>query len=470
MSFTHPLYVPLVVAVCALCWTLPWRAGNVVLLLASWLFYGWTEPRFLAILVATTLIDWACALGIDHDRPRRTAWLAFSVAANLGMLGVFKYYDFFVVELQQALTAVGVSSDLRTLGLLLPPGISFYTFQTMSYTIDVYRGELKARWNLLDYALYVAFFPQLIAGPIERAGNLLRQIEQPRVVTVDKVARGFTLALWGGFQKVVVADTIGAYCDQIQLLKEPSASLVWTGAFCFGMQICADFSGYTDIARGTARMLGFELVRNFYYPYAATNTVDFWRRWHISLSDWVRDYVALPLTRLARPSVWRIVWTNLVTFLLLGLWHGPSWNFVLLGLWYGLWVTAYTLGLPLVPSSIRNMRGSTPIAIVLHHGLVLIPGGLLFRERDVGRIWSWLKLPLFGGTSAQHTAAVWILLVSVWVGLPVTAWPYARRYVLDRVNGTPWLWAVRSVGWSLAIAFLYTFGRTAKDDFIYFQF
>jgi D-alanyl-lipoteichoic acid acyltransferase DltB (MBOAT superfamily) len=471
VHFIQTPFLVLLSVVCALVWVSPNRTvRNAVLVAASYVFYGWVHPWFVAILLTSTLLDYTVALAMERHPAHKRALLGASLVGNLGLLGVFKYADFFLVSVTEALQTLGVTADLGTLELLLPVGISFYTFQTLSYTIDVYRGTVAPRRSLLDYALYVGFFPQLVAGPIERASRLLPQIERHHRPTVDQIASGISLAVWGAFKKVCIADVVGAYVDQVHMLKDPAPILVWASAIGFGTQILADFSAYTDIARGVARMLGFELVRNFRWPYLATTTPEFWHRWHISLSEWVRDYLYDPLLSLGRPSLARMVSVTMVTFFLLGLWHGPSWNFILLGLWHGTAVVAYTLLTPLVPRNVRQMPGGSALALVLHHVLVLIPGGLLFRETDLSRVWSHLTQLPWTGNADERLAASYIVLVSLTVSLPALVHPWVHRAVQHNLRGTPWIWTWRTTAWTLAAILVHAFASTAQDDFIYFAF
>ncbi|HMV70441.1 MAG TPA: MBOAT family O-acyltransferase, partial [Myxococcota bacterium] len=378
MTFVQPAFALLLTLCCLVAWTARSRSiVNPALLAASYLFYGWVHPWFCALLALSTLIDYAAARIITERPAWRDAALWASVGGNLGVLGLFKYFDFFMTEFGHALTAIGLPLEPALLGLALPVGISFYTFQSMSYTLDVHRGRLPACASLVDFALYVAFFPQLVAGPIERATHLLPQVQSDRAVTIDQVATGVTLLAWGAFQKVCIGDVVGAYVDQVGALREPAGALIWASAIGFGTQIVADFSGYTDMARGAARMLGFELVKNFHFPYLATSTPDFWRRWHMSLSEWIRDYVYEPWLRLGRPSLRRTIGVTLGTFLLVGLWHGPRWTFILLGLWHGTAMVAYTVITPILPRRLRDLPGGRWFAIALHHALVLVPGGVL---------------------------------------------------------------------------------------------
>ena len=298
-----------------------------------------------------------------------------------------------------------------TLRILLPVGISFYTFQAMSYTIDVYRGELHARRSLLDLAVFVSFFPHLVAGPIQRASFLLPQVESPRRFSAEKARSGFVLICWGFFKKLVVADNVGVIANKVFALSDPTFYILWAGVFAFAIQIYADFSAYTDIARGTSRWLGFELTENFAHPYLARSPADFWRRWNISLSSWFRDYVYIPLGG-SRLGAW--LWTRnvLVTFLLSGLWHGASWNYVLWGLYHGLLLLvtqvagqarrlpAPQFGRWLLVPQIAGMFVLTNI------------GWLLFRETELSAIVRDLTLSPFGVSDLDRQTGLYLFLLA----------------------------------------------------------
>jgi D-alanyl-lipoteichoic acid acyltransferase DltB (MBOAT superfamily) len=314
--------------------SLAWR--NRLIVGASYWFYGWWDYRFLALLLVSSLVDFGAGRALEHATApgRRRLLLGLSIATNLSLLGFFKYYNFFVDSLRAALEGIGWSADWRTLDVVLPIGISFYTFQSMSYTFDVYRGELKPTRRLVDFLAYVAFFPQLVAGPIERARHLLPQFESTLRIPRSMLEEGLWLVLWGLFKKVVLADNLAPLVDLVYGDPAVRGPIVALATLAFGFQIYCDFSGYSDIARGLARWLGFDLRVNFYLPYAATSLREFWRRWHISLSTWLRDYLYIPLggSRRGRP---RTYLNLLLTMLLGGLWHGAAWHFVLWGAWHG---------------------------------------------------------------------------------------------------------------------------------------
>ncbi|MDH3349413.1 MAG: hypothetical protein OEM02_15105 [Desulfobulbaceae bacterium] len=268
-------------------------------------------------------------------------FLIISLLSNLGILGVFKYFNFFTENISIVLDQLGLHLSPPILQVVLPVGISFYTFQTLSYSIDIYRGKLEARTNFIDLAAFVAFFPQLVAGPIERATNFLPQLEKERTwcwVTFDKA---WPLILKGYFKKLVIADTIATFVNQIYMINHPGSLLLFIGTTAFAIQIFTDFSGYTDIARGTARLFGFELMRNFNNPYLAISPSDFWRRWHISLSSWIRDYLFIPLGGSRHHNRINTFIVIMITMTLCGLWHGAAWNFVLWGVFHGLLLVIY---------------------------------------------------------------------------------------------------------------------------------
>ena len=328
-------------------WGLPARRRTVLLLVGSYIFYGWWDWRFLSLIAVSTLVDYSIGLAIaanDHDERVRRRLLLTSLVVNLGILGLFKYANFFVDSFRDVMGAFGYdASDDAVIDVLLPVGISFYTFQTLSYTFDVYRRRIEPRRNLLIFATYVAYFPQLVAGPIERAQNLL-----PRIENIDRpfpksrqIESGLGLIVLGLLRKVVLADGAGRVANAV--FDDPggfSWIMVIIGILAFSVQIYGDFAGYTDIARGVSRLLGIELVVNFRQPYLSRNITEFWRRWHISLSDWLRDYLYISLGG-NRKGVTRTYLNLMTTMLLGGLWHGASWNFVIWGGLHGLYLVIH---------------------------------------------------------------------------------------------------------------------------------
>ena len=334
MSFHSLAYLCFFPVVLALYWALPRRGQNALLVLASYIFYGWEHPWFLLPLWGSTIVDYGCARAMETTPRYRRAFLVISIIVSVALLGTFKYAGFAISNLNEVLTHFGDQPLQVIWQLALPAGLSFYTFQSIGYVVDVYVGRVKAERNLLDYALYVSFFPQLVAGPIERAGHMLPQYHRDRRFDPADWRAGLGLMLWGFFKKIVVADNAAFIANRVFGLAHPSYPVLWAGVLAFAVQIYADFSGYTDIARGSARLLGIELMRNFDHPYIATSPADFWRRWHISLSTWLRDFIYIPLGG-SRASVARASFNLMATFALSGLWHGASWNYVIWGIYWG---------------------------------------------------------------------------------------------------------------------------------------
>lgn len=321
---------------------------NILLLCSSYFFYGWWDYRFLSLILLSTLVDYFVGLAIEksEDNSRRKLLLWISILFNIGVLGFFKYYNFFVDSLIELFHSSGYSIESTwSLHIILPVGISFYTFQTMSYTIDVYRKNLKPTNDFISFAAFVSFFPQLVAGPIERASNLLPQILNSRKFTYEKGMQGLRLILWGLVKKVVIADTLAPKVDDIfENYADFGGGVLWLGALYFAIQIYCDFSGYSDIAIGVSKLFGIELKSNFKFPYFSRNIGEFWRRWHISLSTWFRDYLYIPLGG-SKGLKWQSLRNVFIIFLVSGFWHGANWTFIIWGGIHAmLFVPSYILG------------------------------------------------------------------------------------------------------------------------------
>ncbi|MFB3908296.1 MAG: MBOAT family protein [Candidatus Eisenbacteria bacterium] len=351
MLFDTPVYIVFLVLVVLAYWRLPPRRQNAFLLLASVVFYAWWDYRFLALLLGSALVGFACGLLIDRSKHprRRHAFVAAGLLVSLVTLGAFKYFNFFVDSLQSAMAPLGFARFPRVvLQTVLPPGISFYTFQQVAYLVEVHRKTIRPSRSIVDYSLFLSLFPHLIAGPIQRPGHLLPQVEGPRTCNHDQMVDGVMLIVTGLFRKCVIANGSAMIANAAfgGQLGPPSLPLLLLGAYSFALQIYGDFSGYSDIARGSAKLMGFEFVLNFRQPYLATTVQDFWRRWHISLSTWLRDYLFLPLSywlsRSMQKERWfgikRDLWiygvASIGTMLIGGLWHGASWTFLV---WGGFW-------------------------------------------------------------------------------------------------------------------------------------
>lgn len=338
-SFVFPVFF-LIVWALYLC--LKHKPQNILLLVASYVFYGWWDWRFLGLLLVSTLTDYFIAKSMgkcgENRQGTKKTLLLVSLVTNLGILGFFKYFNFFADSFQRVVAPLGLQPDFVTLNILLPVGISFYTFQTMAYTIDVYRGKDNVCKNFWDFALYVAYFPGLVAGPIERSQNLIPQIKNKRIVTRALVYSACQLILMGYFKKVFIADGVAPIVNECFDTPDRFGGLtLLLGAYLFAIQIYGDFAGYTDIARGVSRLFGIEMMLNFRQPYLATSITDFWRRWHISLSQWLRDYLYIPLGGNRKGKV-RTYVNNMITMLLGGLWHGAALSFVVWGGLHGLYL------------------------------------------------------------------------------------------------------------------------------------
>ena len=336
-----------------------------------------------------------------------------SIIANLGLLGLYKYFDFFVDNVAAAGAALGWNVPPIALRLALPAGISFYTFQSMSYTIDVYRGHAPARTRFVDVAAFVSFFPHLVAGPIMRATNLLPQVERPRVFSVPAARDATVLIVWGLFKKLVIADNTGVIANKVFALQHPDFFVLWAGVFAFAIQIYADFSAYTDIARGVAKWYGFDLIRNFERPYLAAGPADFWHRWNISLSTWFRDYVFIPLGG-SRRGPGRVAANLMVTFLVSGFWHGASWNYVLWGAYHGVLLIA-------TRSIKRQMPGwLRPFQVAAMFALTCI-GWLIFRETELTQLVADVRLSPAASTALERSTGLYLFLLALLYSIPLWA-------------------------------------------------
>jgi D-alanyl-lipoteichoic acid acyltransferase DltB (MBOAT superfamily) len=472
MIFHSLTYLVFLLVVLAGYWSLRQRCQNWFLIPASLLFYGWVHPWFLLPFFATTIIDYAVARGIESYPARGRFLVGASVVSNLGLLGVFKYFNFFVANVSGLLDSLHLHVPLPVLHLVLPAGISFYTFQSIGYVVDVYRGHVPACRSFRDYALFVAFFPQLVAGPIQRAGNLLAQIQRPRTLTPAVAADAFYLLVWGFFKKLVIADNVAVTANKVFALENPSFPILWTGVLAFCIQIYADFSAYTDIARGTARLLGFELSPNFNHPYLADSPSDFWRRWHISLSTWIRDYIYIPLGG-SRGGSARTNLNLTIIFLLTGLWHGASWNFVLWGLYYAVLTITYRLAANLVPKRFQALPGLRIVQVPLMFALTNL-GWLIFREQNIQHLWRDLMLRP-GVAPADHWRVAAYLAATLGIfTLPLVlhmVWDAGLRPHLARWRPWPILgWCVATAVAVVLLSGILLLRSNAAQDFIYFQF
>lgn len=439
-------------------------ARNTLILIASYVFYGWWDYRYVGLLLFSSLMDFSLglAMGKVQKQSNRKVLLAVSVTVNLALLGVFKYADFFRESLEAQLSVLGWDIHWAAFNFVLPVGISFYTFQSLSYVIDVYRQEIPATKNPVVFLAYVSFFPQLVAGPIERATHLLPQFLRPLAIDAEKLERGMWLIMWGLFKKVALADNFAPLTDLVYQQSDPGAPLIVLGTIAFALQIYCDFSAYSDIARGVANWLGFDLMQNFNLPYFARDVRDFWRRWHISLSTWFRDYLYVPLGGNRRGEA-RTYMNLFVTMLLAGVWHGAAANFLLWGVWHGSglavnhWWAQARGGRFVLPRVVTRLL---TLAFVLY-------GWLLFRATSLDQVQSFTMglgkwtLPMWAGSFALNLVvfSLPLLLMQIWqyragdtlVPLRLPFWPKAL------LQGA-------------LLIFVVVFWEREASPFIYFQF
>jgi alginate O-acetyltransferase complex protein AlgI len=462
---------------------LRWR--NVMLLGASYFFYWTGAPGFLWMLVGTTVLDYVVAHGIvrTESRAAKKAWVWASVAWNLGLIGWFKYADFFIENVNDVSAAAGHPLSLGLRHLIVPLGLSFYNFQSMSYALDVYRGEVKPTKDFIDFALCVAFFTHLVAGPIVRVNELLPQIERGMDARWEDIVAGVNPFAAGFTKKLLIADSLAPYVDRI--FSDPSAydsATLWCASIGFAMQCYCDFAGYTDMALGTARLLGFWLPENFRWPFLAANVADFWRRWHITLYSFMRDYLYISLGG-SRVRPWRQVVNAMITMTVVGLWHGAAWNFVVWGLYNGILLVGYRFlsaglaKLPRISAALATLPG-TVLRIAVTDLLFFMSftlfrcrpaadgseGSLHVALRTLGRMLSFDTAGLREVNPWVGAAFAAVLLGSLWcelqLGQRVAGWFRGRRFAMP----------LEMAGYAVLIYVLVVFCPSNTQAFVYFQF
>lgn len=468
---------------------LPRRARNVQLLLASYFFYMCWNPAYALLMLFSTAVTYGCGLLVGNAVwGKRRLWVALSLILNLGVLFFFKYYNFAAGLLSDVIHAAGLGLDVPLLDVLLPVGISFYTFQALGYTIDVYRKDVAAEKNFIDYALFISFFPQLVAGPIERSGHILHQLKEYHPFRYENIKTGIYPVLWGLFKKVVIADNLASMVNTVYNHPQNQgggAFLVATVAFAF--QIYCDFSAYSDIARGSAKMLGFRLMENFHCPYFATSIQDFWRRWHISLSSWFKDYLYFPLGG-SRKGKARTCLNVMIVFFVSGLWHGAALTFVAWGLLNGLYQVVSKLYDPLRQKLLSRLplrREGAPyrcFQVAVTFVLTCI-AWVLFRANSLADaltayqaicsipVWGFgaARLEFSGHTLGLPMAALVVALCALLLG--VMDWLIHSKNLFQRLDRTV---ALRYAGYFLLAAAILLFGSYGEgydpQAFVYFQF
>jgi D-alanyl-lipoteichoic acid acyltransferase DltB (MBOAT superfamily) len=476
-SLTFAFFLPIVFALYWFVFQRNLKLQNLLIVVASYVFYGWWDWRFLILIAFTSFCSWGAGLIMQGNGDGKIGKIVnvANIVLNLGILAVFKYYNFFVESFVEAFSVIGVHLHINTLAIILPVGISFYTFQALSYSIDVYRKKVEPTHDIIAFFAFVSFFPQLVAGPIERATNLLPQFYANRTFDYSKATDGMRQILWGLFKKIVIADNCAVYVNAV--FENPDyykGSTLFLGAMFFAFQIYGDFSGYSDIAIGAARLFGINLMRNFNYPYFSRDIAEFWRRWHISLTTWFRDYVYIPLGG-SRVSKGKVVRNTFVIFLLSGFWHGANWTFIAWGAFHAL------LFLPLILLG-KNRKYTDTVAegqilpsikeflqICLTFVLVVL-GWVFFRAETIGDALFYLK----GIFALDIVTFPWILdslyivmtAISLIILFSVEWIQRDKQHGLQISSLKPWL--RRTVYLLLICLIVLLMGK--NEQFIYFQF
>lgn len=476
-SFEFLIFLP---AVFLLYWFVfkPLKWQNLFVVAASYLFYGWWDWRFLILIAITTFCSYASGLLIQKyagRRTRRRIVCATNILLNLIILGIFKYLNFFGENFALLLDALGFKCDWVTLDILLPVGISFYTFQALSYTIDVYRGNIQPTRNIVAFFAFISFFPQLVAGPIERATNLLPQFLVPRRFDYAKAVDGMRQILWGLFKKMVVADNCAVAVNMIFGQYQSFDGLtLFIGALLFTFQIYGDFSGYSDIAIGTARLFGINLMRNFNYPYFSRDIAEFWRRWHISLTTWFRDYLYFPLGG-SRRGKWKTIRNTFIIFLVSGMWHGANWTFICWGaynaaLFLPLLISGHNRRYTGVVAQGRLLPSLKELLQMAVTFLLVVIGWIIFRAENINDAFNYITLMVTDFTPCvpQHGKSALFYAAL----LLVVEWLHRDKQFGLQISDGGGLLARRTVRWAIyvVLALFTLLWAGTQEEFIYFQF
>jgi len=456
------------------------RLQNLLIVLASYVFYGWWDWRFLTLIVFSTFVDYTVGLRLkkENSQLKRKILLWTSILVNLGFLGFFKYYNFFLDNFITAFSFFGQEIQGNSLNIILPVGISFYTFQTLSYTIDVYKKKLEPTSDFIAFSAFVSFFPQLVAGPIERASNLLPQFYSKRDFDYTKAVDGLRQILWGLFKKIVIADNCAEYANQIfNNSADMNGSTLVLGALFFTIQIYGDFSGYSDIAIGTARLFGFNLMRNFAFPYFSRDIAEFWRRWHISLSTWFRDYLYIPLGG-SRGGTWMKVRNTFIIFIVSGFWHGANWTFIV----WGALNAIYFLPLLLTNNNRNHLEivakgkylpSAKEILLMLITFALTVFAWIFFRAENIGHAYHFIseilstslfEVPDFSG---MRRALITILFTAIFVSIE---WVGREDLYALQTLGHKWRRPLRYAFYYFILFSMVYYGNFNENQFIYFQF
>tara|TARA_Y100000589_G_scaffold166696_1_gene158676 strand:- start:3356 stop:4792 length:1437 start_codon:yes stop_codon:yes gene_type:complete len=451
------------------------KLQNALIVLASYVFYGWWDWRFLSLIIFSTVVDYLIGqkLRVEEKQSKRKVLLWTSIIVNLGFLGFFKYYNFFLENFVDAFSLFGMQINANSLNIILPVGISFYTFQTLSYTIDVYKKKLEPTKDFIAFSAFVCFFPQLVAGPIERATNLLPQFYKKRTFEYHKAVDGMRQILWGLFKKVVIADNCAEFANQIfNNSADMNGSTLVLGAIFFTFQIYGDFSGYSDIAIGTSRLFGFDLKQNFATPYFSRDIAEFWRRWHISLSTWFRDYLYIPLGG-SRGGTWMKVRNTFAIFLVSGFWHGANWTFII----WGALNAIYFLPLLLTNNNRKNLGvvaegkllpSFRELFAMLITFILTVFAWIFFRAENLSHAFSYVG-GIFSETIFQYpTAGSKKILLPIFLFMIIEWFGRENDFGIQNI-GFKWNRIYRLLFYYILIILIY-FNSGKGQEFIYFQF
>ena len=460
------------IAIFIVYWSSNHRLQNIILLLGSYFFYSYIHPWFFGLIFFQSLVSFQIAKLIPLVRFNKRILPFIAIIINLSVLAYFKYYNFFVENVINLLLKLDINTSFETLKILLPVGISFYTFQNISYIIDVYKKKIKPCENGINYFVFVSFFPQLVAGPIERASDLLPQIEKKRTLSTPLFIDGVFLISWGLFKKLVIADNVAMICNRTYLLANPDIYLITVGTLAFTIQILADFSAYTDIARGSAKLLGFNLIKNFNNPYFSKSPSEFWQRWHISLSTWVRDYVYIPLGG-SHCSKTRWIINIFFTFFLMGLWHGASINFVVWGLYHALLSVIYKIFNNIIPFKIKNIKYTSLLTIPIFFFLTNI-GWIIFREQNLNSVIKYFNLFTVQSTSVDFNISLYLFVMLFFYSLPMivtSTYLFITENMIRKVQTNQNIKLLTKIFGAIILFFgILTLKSSTAIDFLYFQF
>jgi len=453
------------------------RLQNILLLVSSYFFYACWDWRFMFLLIFSTLLDYFTGIKIHEAtiQKKKMFWLWLSIIVNLGFLGAFKYYNFFAASFAEGLSLLGFKANIVSLQVILPVGISFYTFHGLSYVLDLYKNRIKPERNFIDYAVFVSFFPLLVAGPIERATHLLPQILKKREFDYSKAVDGLRQILWGLFKKIVIADNCAEYANAIfNNSADYSGSTLVLGALFFAFQIYCDFSGYSDIAIGTARLFGIDLLKNFAFPYFSRDIAEFWRRWHISLSSWFKDYLYIPLGG-SKGGKWMKIRNTFIIFLVSGFWHGANWNFIVWGFLNALYIipsilfntNRYNLDIVARGKFLPTIKEFFAIGITFS---LIVFAWIFFRAANVTHALNYISgifsrsfftIPYGIGIKKSIVLLLFLFFIIEWIGRE-------QQFAIANL-GAKWHKPVRWAMYYAIILAIYNFAG-AEQQFIYFQF